>query len=375
MALAVALAGPVAAPGGAGADPIEDKRNEARKVADELERLHEQADLAVEDFLAAQAALEAAQERVGAAEAVVRQADDRVAATEAALAAIRDRLRRSAVDAYVRQDAADPLLIVLEHTGPADVARSTYVKAALRADLTLTDRIVDAKEDADIAVAESTSAREALADERDALAGVAADLDQRRAEADERVAAHTKALAKVQGELAELVRAEEERRRAEEERLAREKAAREAAAREAARKAAAAKARASGGAATAGKEVPPPSPGAKGAIAAAMSQLGVPYRYAGSTPGVAFDCSGLTMWAWGQAGVDLPHSSRMQFASLPQVPVDQLQPGDLVFFGSPIHHVGMYIGNDQMVHAPHTGDVVKVVTVWRRDLVGAARPG
>ena len=57
------------------------------------------------------------------------------------------------------------------------------------------------------------------------------------------------------------------------------------------------------------------------------------------------------MWAWGQAGVSLPHYSRAQYASLPHVPLDQLQPGDLVFIGNPIHHVGMYIGNGQMVDA------------------------
>ena len=82
---------------------------------------------------------------------------------------------------------------------------------------------------------------------------------------------------------------------------------------------------------------------------AALSQVGGRYVAFAASPGVGFDCSGLTMWAWGQAGVSLPHYSRAQYASLPHVPLDQLQPGDLVFMGSPIHHVGMYIGNGQMV--------------------------
>ena len=84
-----------------------------------------------------------------------------------------------------------------------------------------------------------------------------------------------------------------------------------------------------------------------------MSQLGVGYRYATAIPGVAFDCSGLTAWAWGQAGVGLPHQSGQQFASLPHVGQGDVQPGDLLFFYSPIGHVAMYIGSGQMVHATH----------------------
>jgi cell wall-associated NlpC family hydrolase len=91
------------------------------------------------------------------------------------------------------------------------------------------------------------------------------------------------------------------------------------------------------------------------AIAAANSQIGVPYAWGTSNPGVSFDCSGLTMWAWGQAGVSLPHSSAMQAAVTPDVSRDQLQPGDLVFFYTPISHVGLYIGNGQMIDASHTG--------------------
>jgi cell wall-associated NlpC family hydrolase len=111
------------------------------------------------------------------------------------------------------------------------------------------------------------------------------------------------------------------------------------------------------------------------AVAAGESQIGVPYVYAGSTPGVGFDCSGLTMWAWGQAGVSLPHSSAAQYDVLPHVDQSQLQPGDLLFFYSPIHHVGMYIGGGKMVHAPHTGAYVEIVDVYWQYYVGAARPG
>jgi peptidoglycan DL-endopeptidase CwlO len=122
---------------------------------------------------------------------------------------------------------------------------------------------------------------------------------------------------------------------------------------------------------------PPPvsGSGAAAAIAAAESVLGVPYVYAGASPQAGFDCSGLTMWAWAHAGVSLPHSSQMQYASLPHVSRGQLRPGDLVFFYSPIHHVGLYVGGGMMIHAPHTGSVVSRVAVYWEYFTGAARPG
>jgi peptidoglycan DL-endopeptidase CwlO len=102
--------------------------------------------------------------------------------------------------------------------------------------------------------------------------------------------------------------------------------------------------------------VPPPNASAaQVAIAAAEQQIGVPYAWGTSNPGVSFDCSGLTMYAWGQAGVSLPHSSAMQAAVTPDVSRDQLQPGDLVFFYTPISHVGLYIGGGMMIDASHTG--------------------
>ncbi len=110
------------------------------------------------------------------------------------------------------------------------------------------------------------------------------------------------------------------------------------------------------------------------AIDAARSQLGVAYHYAMASPGHGFDCSGLAMWAWGQAGVALPHSSADQYGVLPHVDRARLQPGDLLFFYSPIHHVAIYLGDDLMIHAPHTGERVRIQHVYWRYFVGAARP-
>ena len=110
------------------------------------------------------------------------------------------------------------------------------------------------------------------------------------------------------------------------------------------------------------------------AVRAALSALGRPYVFGAAGPS-AFDCSGLMMWAWAQAGVSLPHSSSMQYAVLPHVSLSQLRPGDLVFSYSPIHHVGMYIGGGRFVHAPHSGDVVRITSIAGYPVVGAARPG
>jgi peptidoglycan DL-endopeptidase CwlO len=120
--------------------------------------------------------------------------------------------------------------------------------------------------------------------------------------------------------------------------------------------------------------VPVVNGSAAAAVAAAYSVIGTPYVYGGSSPETGFDCSGLTMWSWAHAGVSLPHSSAMQYASLPHVDRSDLQPGDLVFFYSPIHHVGMYVGGGMMIHAPHTGAYVEKVPIYWQYFVGAARP-
>ena len=121
---------------------------------------------------------------------------------------------------------------------------------------------------------------------------------------------------------------------------------------------------------------PPPVSGRAGvAVSAAYSQLGVPYRFAAEQPGVAFDCSGLTKWVWGQAGVYLPHQSRQQYNVLPHISPAQIQPGDLLFYKSPIGHVAIYVGGGQYIHASQPGDVVKLGSVVWEKVVGVARPG
>jgi peptidoglycan DL-endopeptidase CwlO len=118
----------------------------------------------------------------------------------------------------------------------------------------------------------------------------------------------------------------------------------------------------------------PASGDAQIAVDFALAQLGDPYVYGAAGPD-AWDCSGLTMGAWGAAGVSLPHSSSMQYNSGTHISISELQPGDLVFFYSPISHVAIYLGNGQVVHAPHTGDVVRIAPMSEMPVTGAVRVG
>ena len=128
--------------------------------------------------------------------------------------------------------------------------------------------------------------------------------------------------------------------------------------------------------------VPPPLPvpapsvagGHPAAASIALHYLGVPYQWGGASPAGGFDCSGLVMYVFAQLGVQLPHYAAAQYGFGSAVARDQLQPGDLVFFDG-LSHVGIYIGNGQMVHAPQTGDVVKITPLsqFATSYVGARR--
>ena len=110
------------------------------------------------------------------------------------------------------------------------------------------------------------------------------------------------------------------------------------------------------------------------AVRFAMAQVGKAYVYGAAGPS-AFDCSGLTMRAWGAAGVALAHSAAVQIGQGTRISPSQLQPGDLVFYYSPISHVDMYIGNGMVVGAQNPSDGVRVVPLYSMPFAGAVRPG
>jgi cell wall-associated NlpC family hydrolase len=123
------------------------------------------------------------------------------------------------------------------------------------------------------------------------------------------------------------------------------------------------------------------SPTGAAAVDIAEHYLGVPYVWGGAVPSTGFDCSGLTAFVYAQLGVSLPHYAAAQFAAYPKLDPTQLQPGDLVFFEPKLDgpgHVALYIGNDQIIEAPHTGALIRIVsfssTVAKLGFLGAVRP-
>jgi cell wall-associated NlpC family hydrolase len=170
----------------------------------------------------------------------------------------------------------------------------------------------------------------------------------------------------VKGELAQLLKAEEERQRREAAAAALVAQQREAAA--------VASSGSSGPSASVTPSAPLPSGSGNAAAASvAMQYLGVPYVWGGASPS-GFDCSGLASYAYAQIGKSVPHFTGAIWSQFPHVPTGQEQVGDLVFFNG-LGHMGIYIGGGQFVHAPHTGDVVRVANLGdRSDYIGAVRP-
>jgi cell wall-associated NlpC family hydrolase len=130
--------------------------------------------------------------------------------------------------------------------------------------------------------------------------------------------------------------------------------------------------------ATSGTAATPADQARKKVVAYAYAQLGKPYVVGGAGPS-SFDCSGLSMMAWLQVGVAMQHGSQSQYDSFPHIPLNQLQPGDLVFFGTSgpsNHHVGIVVGNNMMIDAPHTGANVRMENyyTWSDLLPLGARP-
>jgi cell wall-associated NlpC family hydrolase len=248
--------------------------------------------------------------------------------------------------------------------GDIDTGRA-YLRAAINTRQDAIDALGVAEQDA----AFERARLEELGVQAEALV---AEMTEARAGVEQSITERASILDGLEAEVRELVAAEEARRAAEAaaaaERAAAERAATLAAASPPAATPAAGPAAPSTASAAPAAPVQPTAPAVRGGVAAvlaeAQAQLGVPYRWAGSTPATGFDCSGFTAWSWAAGGVQLPHSSRAQRNSTTPITADQLQPGDLVFYGSPINHVGIYAGNGQIIHAPSSGKTVEFKNMY-----------
>ena len=358
------------------ADEIADKRAEAQRIASQLQAESNRESELAERYNAARLEAEQVEGKTAAAAADVARLD-------ALLVKAKEQVRAQAVEAYIHGGiSAQAGQLLGAGTDLGDLTRrQQYVETLLRSQREAIAELRQVRGELDERQAALAAAR---SEARAALAVV----DSSRRSASEAEAARRATLAQVQGELATLVNAET-RRRAEDDarRAMTEQAARSARDQTAARTAQAAPTSAPtrGGntttttkgkspapdAAPAGPSAPPAS-GASAAVAKAKEQIGKPYKWGAEGPD-SFDCSGLTLYAWRAGGRSLPHSSRAQYSATARVSTSALQPGDLLFYGNPIHHVGIYVGNGQMVEASETGTPVRYASIWRSDMVGAGR--
>jgi cell wall-associated NlpC family hydrolase len=321
----------------------------------------------------------------------------RLVSTRGAVAADKRRLANDAVKAYVYGTPQSRFASLFTTSGALNGARDQY-----------TQQIVGNLDQARLALQTSETQLNSQESQQQGLAAQAqeqANQAKALAQANQQEADATQAtLSTVQGQLAQQV-AQAAVVEAQQEAVAAARASTSAQAQEAAAAAQTAAGVAgevggstSGAAATtaanqAGGGISPTGPvggstagSGQGQAAAnvAVSQLGVPYVFGGASPSTGFDCSGLVQWAWAQVGVSIPRTTETQWAALPHVSLDALQPGDLLYYynldgDNEVDHVVMYVGSgpygaQTVVQAPFTGATVSYSPIWDEGLIGAARP-
>lgn len=341
--------------------------DKAESQAEALQRLIDQLD---EELSAADEEYVYAAQQLEDTQAAIKKTQKLLTKSEGDLATIQGRLNQRVVEIYKSGDLT-MLSVLLDANSFTDlIDRYDQLQRLSKQDADLLAQVQDYKTQVADRKAQLDSQQK---QERIGVQQTTAARDKVTAQ----LAKQKKALKGKEAQIAQLKKAEAARQ------AALVAAAKKAAA-EAARKAAAAKAAREAAARAAKNKKAPATAGSSGGgtggsydadrsaqvVQIALQYIGVPYVWGGLSPS-GFDCSGLVKYSYAKIGVYLPHSSAMQFGYGTYVPRDQLKPGDLVFFYSPIHHVGMYIGNGQMVNA--TGDHVQIGTVWKTSYYGARR--
>lgn len=391
VAAAIAVGSLLLATNTVSAGSVGDQQAKVNQIADQLDSLDARLTQLDEDYAAAQ-------DRKAALDQEIAQSQAQIAQQQARLDQISGVLGNIAVDKYVTGSALE--LSPLFSNAAAYTAaeqKNSFSRLALDSGSGTTDEM--------LALAEDLAKEHAvLSHKQKQVADLVASLNSKLAEGQALQTEYEQKLASAKTELGAAIDKERQRRAevaaAAERARQQQQAANAAAAAAASQKSAALAATPRGGgtaSSSGGSSNPAPAPAPTGggssdpsppsnpapsvssqagvAVAAAQSQLGVAYRFAAESPGVAFDCSGLTKYAWGQAGVALPHQSRVQYASIPHISQGEVQPGDLVFYGVPIGHVGIYVGGGAMIDAPSPGKVVRMVGVNWASVVGIGRPG
>jgi cell wall-associated NlpC family hydrolase len=333
---------PLAAnPTPAAGDAAADLQAQASALAAQIQAQSEQQDRLTEQYNLARIRADSVTAEVEAAKAQVVQ-------NQARVSAIGDRLREDAVSSFM-DGGNNQSIDMLKEARYDSLLRQQYLDVLAGDEHQILSRLHQARQ----ALQARQQALEQ--DQRSAQAALGAVADAGRAAAAQTAAEET-TLSRVKGDLvAQVAQAQQQRQVA---------------------KATAASAGSPSGHAAAGP-APPPSGGASTAVYWAEQEIGKPYQYGAAGPD-SFDCSGLTMWAWEHAGVSLPHSSSEQYSDTTRVSQADLQPGDLIFEdwggGGPApSHVGIYVGNGQMVDAPHSGANVQYDPAIRSGYYGAGR--
>jgi cell wall-associated NlpC family hydrolase len=342
----------------AGADQVATLQERAQYIAAEIQAANVKLTILDESYLQAKA-------RVASLAQQVDNASKAIGRTEQALAQDQSHLREVAIEAYVTGGAAQSFSVVFNGTQQTAGMQQAYIQAA-SGNLSESETTVEINQRA-LSIDRTTldnSEKLARANE----AAITTDLAQAQAI----TATLTTEEANVKGQLAAAVAAAQQA-----------KAAAYAVALANAARAAEASAQTQQTytpptPVTTSSPSPPPVSGDTGgqiAVNAAQSQRGVPYVWGGATAGDGFDCSGLTMWAWSQAGVSLAHGATEQYYEIQHVSMSDLQPGDLIFYGDAglLYHVVMYIGDGMVVQAEETGTNV-MDTPIPPGAYGAGRP-